>query len=107
MTKVKIYKLCKGEKCVYVGRTKRTLEQRFKEHMDKKNLPSHEYSIELILECSEEDAALYEDMNITALKTIENGLNKISGKGEMSENVKQHKYDEAMKRVKAKIKEKH
>jgi hypothetical protein len=106
MSKTKIYKLNHFTVPVYCGKTKRTLEQRFKEHMDRKDLPAHEYSIELICEVPDEEAALYEGRHISALKTIENGLNKNSA-GEMTETVKQHKYDEAMKRVKAKIKSDH
>ena len=106
MTKVKIYKLCKGEKCVYVGRTKRTLEERYNEHLKKKNFNAWEFSISLIEEVDEEDATASEGRHIGANRTIEDGLNTNSA-GPMTENVKQHKYDEAMKRVKAKIKEKH
>jgi len=103
----KIYKLNHGTVTKYIGKTKRTLEQRFKEHMDRKGLPAHEYSIELICEVSDEEAFIYEDLNITAFKTIENGLNKISGKGKMSENVKDFKLKQAIEKAKKYIQSDH
>lgn len=102
--KMKIYKLCKGTKVCYVGKTKQTLEARFNQHMAKKNLPSHEYSIELICEVDDEMASTIENLSINSYDTIINGLNKISGKGKMSENVKAHKLTQAEAVAKSKIK---
>jgi hypothetical protein len=103
----KIYKLNHGTVTKYIGKTKRTLEQRFLEHVKSKNLPAHEYSIELICEVDDDMAATIENLNINSYNTIIEGLNKIQGKGKMSSNVKQHKYDEAMKKAKKSIQSDH
>ena len=100
---MKIYKLCKGEKVVYVGKTKQELKSRFNQHMKKKNLPSHEYSIQLICEVDDDMASTIENLNIMNYETIINGLNKISAKGKMSKNVKAHKLTNAEASAKAKI----
>ena len=85
----KIYKLCKGSTVVYIGKTKRTLKERFNEHMKKKKLEPYLYSIELIIEVLDEMAPFFEDINIRNYGTIVNGLNKISAKGKKSPETKE------------------
>ena len=106
-TMTKIYKLNHYTTVCYVGKTTQDLKDRFAQHMRKKNLPHWEYSIELICEVDDDMAATIENLNINSYNTIIEGLNRISAKNSISENVKQHKYDEAMKRVKESIKKPH